>query len=69
MYKDKKDIEYSDYFFIKNCKIETDTISEVAKKPYQVTFKNTVNVVKLGFEKKQIMDEWIESVKVINQEK
>lgn len=52
LYKDKKDPKYSQYFFLKNAQVETNTVSDVSKKPFEVTFKNAVNVVKLGFEKK-----------------
>lgn len=55
LYKDKKDLEYKDYYYLKDCEICYNKDCETFQKPFSVTIKNKVNEFTLGFDKAQTM--------------
>lgn len=51
LYLDKKDVQYKNYFYIKNSKYETVPEKEPTKKPLSLVVENSVNKLILGFDK------------------
>ena len=49
LYKDKKDVEYESYYYLKNCEIQRNSEISSEKKPFEVIFTNQVNKLTFGF--------------------
>lgn len=61
-YNDKKDINYVQYYYIKNSDITVLEQTDSKGKYFVFRLKNKVNTVNLGFDKKNTMDDWINMI-------
>lgn len=51
MFVDKKDIQYSTYYYVRNSKLSQMKQDDISKKPFSLIVENSVNKFKLGFDK------------------
>ncbi len=49
LYSDKRDVEYTAYYYLKNCDITYNNETSPDKKMLEVRFHNSVNDLVLGF--------------------
>lgn len=63
LYNDKKDINYVHYYYVRNSDIKIVENPDPKGKEFSFHMKNKVSNVVLGFEKKKVMEDWIELIK------
>lgn len=63
LYKDKKDVNYSSFYYIRNSAIDIIPKAETKGKNYCFTIKNKVNSGVFGFDKRTVMEEWEEALR------
>lgn len=63
LYNDKKDIQYTTYYYVRNSKTSIEKEEDIAKKPFSLVVENSVNKIRLGFEKEASAEEWVKAIK------
>ena len=64
LYNDKKDVQYSTYFYVRNSKISIEKEEiDIAKRPFSLVVENSVNKVRIGFDKESVAEEWSKAIK------
>ena len=51
LYQDKKDNQYTTYYYVRNSKMKIQKEVDISKKPFSLIIQNSVNKVVLGFDK------------------
>ena len=68
LYENKKDVDYNQYYYVKNAKLTRQYETIHPHKEFSVAIENSVNRVVFGFDKEQVMEDWIKAVKKLNEE-